>query len=77
MPVLDGFAWIGQHGAPVLPARAFSFASNAAHAYNLVVTDADGTDSRGMGTVKKRGGVDNKESVIYQQWVNSLMTGEG
>lgn len=41
MPVLDGLAWIPQHGRPVLPPRAVGIAAHATHPDYLVMTDAD------------------------------------
>lgn len=41
MPVLYWFAWIGQHGRPVLPPWTFSIAAHTTHPYNLVMTNAD------------------------------------
>ncbi len=47
MPVLYWFAWIGQHGRPVLPPRTLSVAAHTTHPYNLVMTNTD--TQRGMG----------------------------
>lgn len=41
MPVLDGFAWIPQHGRPVLPPGAVGVAAHATHPDDLVMADAD------------------------------------
>lgn len=48
MPVLYWFAWIGQHGRPVLPPGTVGVAAHATHPYNLVMTDAE--RRRGEGT---------------------------
>lgn len=41
MPVLYWFAWIGQHGCPVLPPWTLSVTAHATHPYNLVMTNTD------------------------------------
>lgn len=39
MPVLYWFAWIGQHGRPVLPPWTVGVAAHTTHPDNLVVTN--------------------------------------
>lgn len=39
MPVLYRFAWVSQHGRPVLPPRTVRIAAHAAHPDDLVVAD--------------------------------------
>lgn len=41
MPVLYWFAWVSQHGRPVLPPRTVSVATHATHPDHLVMTDTD------------------------------------
>lgn len=56
MPVLYWFAWIGQHGCPVLPPWTVSIAAHATHPYNLVMTDTDAQHGMEARTREKEGG---------------------
>lgn len=63
MPVLYWFAWIGQHGRPVLPPWTLSLAAHTTHPYNLVMTDTDtreGTEARTRETESEREGESRK-----------------
>lgn len=41
VPVLNGFAGVGQHGRPVLSARTFSVAAYTAHPNHLIMANTE------------------------------------
>lgn len=61
MPVLYWFAWIGQHGRPVLPPGTVGVAAHTTHPYNLVMTDAETQGSKEEKKREKRQGWLKKE----------------
>lgn len=73
MPVLYGFAWIDQHGRPVLSSWTVSITADTTHPYNLIMTNTDkqrGVGNGGMDKIYREGWgrVVGEREDIKQEW---------